>query len=725
MAQTSVALLTAICLVAAALLGLAPTRADDEAWLSKIRPDHPRLFFNADRWPAVKERALTVEKDHYAKIKAHADGPPPKHEWSQIDRPAPLLGSDVEVRDWGDQLMSSAFVYRVEPTATRLADIKAKLRASVEYYHACYDQGMAVAWTGGSRIGAMCALDWLWDEFSYQERQEIGQGLLEHVRQALFKPGIERRAGVGSTPHRQSMYGVVSLALPAGLLFYNEGIDDEQALELLKFGYEVNTQMLAFRAEAALDDGGGASSCLPYQFGKYMQAEWNFMFLWGAATGENLASEWPYLALHPNYVMWNLLPGGHEFGYGSAYHIYGGGNNIDVMGWLYTHLSQYMHFFAESHPQMAALAHHLRDEIGGSFTSEFGSVYPFLLTGLEHAPPPQVPSGLPPARHFENMGQVFMRSGTGPDDTYAMFACGGIVDMHRHFDAIHFSIYKQGFLALDTGAREGNTDNVANYFNQTIAHNCVLFADRGQIKQVGSEVLAFETDPLFTYVAGDATAVYPQSTCELMVRQFVFIPPDHFLVCDRAVSTQAEYSKTWLLHHANEPALSGNTWHSDQDRGRIFCRTLLPEDAVLEKVGGPGKEFWVNGVNYPLDAGLSESMKKAGYDPEQFKKEYDEVPELAGRWRMEVKPRNPRKEDVFLHLIQVGDQTLQEMSETQVASDEAEVTVTFDALNKRVTLSFATVGAVGGHIRIQQGAEVLVDRDLTHEVMPQAGLALM
>ena len=723
MAQTSLVVLVAVCMVVAALLCPPATCADDDAWLSKIRPAHPRLFFNADTWPAVKERALTVEKDHYAKIKAHADGPPPKHEWSIIERPAPLPGSDVEIRDWGDQLMSSAFVYRIEPTPERLQDIKAKLRASVQYYHACYDQGVAVAWIGSSRIGAMCALDWLWDEFTPQEREEIGQRLIEHVQQALFKPGIQRRAGVGSAPHRQSMYGVVSLALPGGLLFYNAGIDDKRALELLKLGYDVNMKMLAYRAEAALDDGGGASSCLAYQFGKYMLSEWNFMYMWGAATGESVAAKWPYLTLHPNYVMWNLLPGGHEFGYGSTYHVYGGGNKLDIMHWLYTHMSHYMHFFGESAPEMAALAQYLRDEIGGSFNSENGSVYPFLLTGLEKAPASQLPSALPSARHFENMGQVFMRTGHEPDETYAMFACGGVVESHRHFDATHFTIYKRGFLALDTGAREGATDNVSDYFPQTIAHNCILLDGKGQIKQVGSRTTAFETEPLFTYVAGDATPVYPESKCELMVRQFVFIPPDHFVVFDRATSTQAEYTKTWLLHHANEPMLAGKAWYSDQDRGRIFCRTLLPADAVLEKVGGPGKEFWVNGVNYPLDAGQSELFRKQGYDIP--KREYKEVPELAGRWRMEVKPGSPRKEDIFLHLIQVGDQSLQAMCDAQVTTAGGTATITFDALGKSVTLSFATVGAVGGHIRITRDTEVQVDRDLTQEIMPQAGLALM
>ena len=87
-----------------------------------------------------------------------------------------------------------------------------------------------------------------------------------------------------------------------------------------------------------------------------------------------------------------------------------------------------------------------------------------------------------------------------------------------------------------------------------------------------------------------------------MVRQFLYLPPDHFVVFDRVASTEAEYPKTWLLHTANEPVIAGREFRADQDQGRIFCRTLYPTDAVLDKIGGPGKEFWADGRNWPIPA---------------------------------------------------------------------------------------------------------------------------
>lgn len=53
---------------------------------------------------------------------------------------------------------------------------------------------------------------------------------------------------------------------------------------------------------------------------------------------------------------------------------------------------------------------------------------------------------LPKARNFEAMGQFFMRSGSGANDTYATFTVSGTAGMeaHRHYDNNNFVIYKKG-----------------------------------------------------------------------------------------------------------------------------------------------------------------------------------------------------------------------------------------------------------------------------------------
>ncbi len=82
----------------------------------------------------------------------------------------------------------------------------------------------------------------------------------------------------------------------------------------------------------------------------------------------------------------------------------------------------------------------------------------------------------------------------------------------------------------------------------------------------------------------------------------------------------------------------------------MFCRTLLPADAVIEKVGGPGKEFWAAGRNWDLE-------NRRGLTAENLA--------MIGRWRLEVSPGSERKEDCFLHVIQVGDQKLDAMDKVE------------------------------------------------------------
>ncbi len=698
-------------------------------WQARIRRDHPRLFFNAETWPGVKARALGANRDHFEKVKAHADGPPPP---SLVEGLDPLPGSGVEVCDWGQQLMSSSFVYLVEPDPERLDDIKAKLRASTEYYHACYAQGEEVNWYAASRVACFVVLDWLWDAFAPEEREQVGRRLMDHAEEALYKPDILRR---NNGDHTSGFYGAPNIAWFAGLALYREGIDDERALHFLTRGYDDHMKLLAHRAETCGDDGGEASPTLGYSFGEYPLAEWNFLHTYRSATGEDIAQDWTFISMMPNYVLWNWLPGGLEFGYGDTPHA----TNKLTQAWMYTHMSHIVHFFRQTRPEWAALGRYIRDHLTDSrYRSDKWSIYPFLMTDLEKAPPAQDPGVLPPSRYFKQMGQVFMRSGSGSEETYALVACGGTLRSHRHYDATHFTIYKKGFLALDSGTRQGNTDNLQNYFAQTVAHNCILIKmpgeppspywngevfgqAGGQNRTIGSKVIAFETESHFTYVAGDATPVYSEEKCERIVRQFVFIPPNHFAVFDRVSATRAEYAKRWLLHHANEPVVEGKTWFSDQDRGRVFVRTLLPEDAILEKVGGPDKEFLADGVNYAVDAGPSQLIRERKY--RIYRMEYDEVPELMGRWRIEVKPGSAREEDIFLHLIQVGDQALEAMGEVQAQTTGDRAEVRFNAEGRDVVLSFATTGEIGGHIRICENGQALVDRELTGEVMPQSGLA--
>ena len=686
--------------------GFAPQSEARHGWIARIRTDHPRLYFNTDMWPAVKARTLGINADHFRKLE---------------DRVAKIPG-ELAVRDWGGELMGAALVYRVTQDAELLDKIRNMLRLSLEYYHERYAQQKAVSWYSWARVSWLAALDWTWNDLEPDERRELARSMLKHVGE--YRARGHKIKGEGSSGPSQGFYGMPNIYWFAGLLAHNEGIDDAGSLSLLKKGYDDYQKMLTCRARAAGDDGGGTSATLDYAISDYPLAAWNFFYCWKSAIGEDIAAQWPHAAQITNYMIWNWLPGGLHYGYGDCHHIY----NYFPRWTQYAHMSNIMHFYARSHPKWAALAHSLRDRVHErtptyTYEPHRFSVYPFLMTDIEKAPPPEDPELLlPPARYFENTGQIFMRSDWSREATCVLFVGGGLVPGHRHWDAMHFTIFRKGFLALDTGTRQRGTARpwAVNYYLQTVAHNGVLIhmpnenprvKAGGQNSYLGSEIVAFETQPAFTYAACDATAAYDSRKCSLMVRQFVFIPPSHIVVFDRASATRSEYRKQWLLHTANEPAMDGKTFRADQADGRLFCRTLLPDDAVLHKVGGPGKEFMADGVNWSF---LPEA---------QLNKPEGWVPEYMGRWRVEVDPGAPRLTDVFLHLIQVGDRSLATMNgaETTVAADS--VSLTFAHARGNVMLRFASVGQVAGHLRIRDAAGAVVDRQLTRQVASQAGLA--
>jgi len=155
-------------------------------------------------------------------------------------------------------------------------------------------------------------------------------------------------------------------------------------------------------------------------------------------------------------------------------------------------------------------------------------------------------------------------------------------------------------------------------------------------------------------------------------------------------------------------------FRADEHQGRLFCQTLYPQDAVLTKIGGPGREFWASGRNWELHDAVKDR------DRRQRKKTGRGM--LWGNWRVEVSPGTPRAEDLFLHLIQVGDQTLEAPARAQLIEQDGQVGMRFDAGGRSVQVTFGARGRASGHIKIGAGEDALVDGDLAEVVTPQSGL---
>ena len=135
--------------------------------------------------------------------------------------------------------------------------------------------------------------------------------------------------------------------------------------------------------------------------------------------------------------------------------------------------------------------------------------------------------------------------------------------------------------------------------------------------------------------------------------------PAALIVFDKVVASNPDFRKYWLIHSMEEPQIGGNqitivrSEHGEQ--GKLIDNVLLPEmdNASVTAVGGPGKEFWGFGENYP-NAPRWDDMRSVE----------------AGAWRVEVSPREPSAVDYFLNVIQVMDQKVEQPLQTELIDSE-------------------------------------------------------
>ncbi|MBQ9429938.1 MAG: heparinase II/III family protein [Kiritimatiellae bacterium] len=732
----------------------APNNGD--AWIARIRTDHPRMFFNAETWPAVKARAEGPARAARDNLLKRADDYPDDPVCSGFD---PVTFREVKtasgthtttaatpipsVKEWGPQAAECALAWRFTGERKYLEKARKMLEASVAAYHAAYRNGRAVNWYSTSRILALCAYDWIWEGLTPDERKAIIVPLVKHVEDVQpgkGKPSIIRRNTGGI---QTGFYSVPSLLWYSGLASFGDGFCDDLARNHLRRGHDLCTQMLKFRNDGAGDDGALSSAVPGYCMGAYPWAHFNFFHTWLSATGENLAASYPGLALFPNWIYWTWIPNEQNpsvplySGFGDDPHT----QNALTVGRLYEHMTQYIHFFRDANPAAARLAASLRDRVSNQSFANDWPMYPFLFGGGDDGVKPYSADELENlplhARHFENLGQFLMRSGWKPDSTYCTFTAGASLTQHKHHDENNFTIYKHDFLSLDSGTRGVETDwNLKYYYAQTIAHNCILIrrpdeplprywgpvypgpegkTNDGGMYDGSAKVLAFETNDAYTYIASDATAIYGEK-CKEAVRQFVHLLPDVFVVYDRVTAVVPTDRKAWLLHTKDEPRIEGRLLTADSGKGRLFCETVLPEDAALVTIGGPGKEYWANGKNWEPDsaflASAERGAKRTGRGP------------YFGAWRLEVSPGAPRDADRFLHVITAADTSVSSAPQTRkvVKGGMDGVIVTLPASSSdtvEVTVLFNREGPVGGMIAIGKNAPL---RPFATTIQPQSGI---
>ncbi|PYI56378.1 DUF5018 domain-containing protein [Paenibacillus flagellatus] len=173
--------------------------------------------------------------------------------------------------------------------------------------------------------------------------------------------------------------------------------------------------------------------------------------------------------------------------------------------------------------------------------------------------------------------------------------------------------------------------------------------DKGYTGRGGVTAVQFGPDriaPNFSYIKGDLTNHYSDKV-EDYSRSFVFLNlkngnhPAAVVVRDRVTASNAAFKKTWLLHSIQPPVIDGDTTTIVRDAdgydGKLVNTTLLPHEATIVAVGGPGKEFAdYEGTNWPETRNVTSSSE-------------------TGAWRVEVSPKEAAATDSFLNVMQVMD----------------------------------------------------------------------
>lgn len=148
--------------------------------------------------------------------------------------------------------------------------------------------------------------------------------------------------------------------------------------------------------------------------------------------------------------------------------------------------------------------------------------------------------------------------------------------------------------------------------------------------------------------SGEGTVSSRSRRVERYLRTFIYDRiNDLVLVYDSINKTEPGFTSRWLIHFPDTPALVGPDRFLLAPRaeditagpgGILEGQVLLPARAQITPVGGPGKEFWVDGENYD-DKG---AVQKAAMRGKRM------TPAEAGTWRIEITAATLAETDEFL-----------------------------------------------------------------------------
>lgn len=529
------------------------------------------------------------------------------------------------------------------------------------------------------------AYDWLYEQWTPAQRDALREKLAEGV---VYLVEFIRKDRL--SPYNVYLYNSPLQALLASnLALYR---DDPRGELYMRFTYDLWKHRVLPAWRQIMGKNGGW-----HEGGEYVgigigQAIYQAPAMWHSATGEDLFKTEPGLRGFLDFVTYRRRPDETDFRWGDA------GFFDKIVPDVVALALEYRH----------APAYNLRPPGPRPEPSS----WPWGPLTDASLLDPDARGRLPLARHFDGIGMVVARSDWSRDATYLTFKAGDNYWSHSHLDQGAFTLYKGGELALDSGfyGPTYGSDHHMNYMYQSIAHNLVtvtdpddtapangkaarIIANDGGQRRIGSgwgvesapidlnEWLdkreIYHTGLMQRYFEGhdavvaiaDLTPAYTNAESgpgefshrtrrvERMWRTLVYDRlADVVIVRDIVHATHPEFRKRWLLHTQHEPSVGSNRFSvrvpPDPARetrgGSLMGLVLAPARPDLQKIGGAGFEFWVDGKNYDEAGSLHQAITRKGQPTE------------AGSWRIELSPSTPQREGEFLVVLiprLAGDET--------------------------------------------------------------------
>jgi len=416
----------------------------------------------------------------------------------------------------------------------------------------------------------------------------------------------------------------------------------------------------------------------------------------------------------------------------------------------------------------------------------------------------------PLARRLGN-GWVLMRTDWGPGATLLAFDAGQPFWLPtQHLDAGQFQILHKGRLAIDSGddvrfeatRLHGGDQHIGTeqgefdaYAAGTIAHNCIALAElreasllvgrqwvflanqrrpdvpRGPVPadisaspRATGRLIAFDTNPDYSFAAADLARAYGVRTALVYERSILTMRGGLIFICDRLVTANPDIKAAWVMHIPTQPTVggaplnpqlrrrkegqkagswvypSGSGWVSTEDgEGRLFARPLLPTNRKLHVIGGPDELLTIprgpsagrrylgsseRGFEYWLSPAMLNGGANAWYrlgNPNTLGPAFG----VGGGWgRMEVEALDKGPNRLFITALFACDRTRTEPPDLDVRIDTDKLIVKTTDASREFTITFTPGAAKAGSVEIVDPiAKTSIVRDLEMQVVPDRPLA--